>query len=464
MKCIILAGGAGERLWPVSRDLYPKSLLKLDGEKTLVQNVYELALSITNEKNIITITNIRQECDIRLQLKSLTKNPVIISEPAMKNTLAAAASGFTYLSGKKDETVIIMPVDFYIEDKKIFEDCIKKAVEISKKGYICAIGVKPSYCEEGFGYIQAGKKIKDAFKADKFIEKPLKEDIENFIKKGSYYWNTGIYVGKLSVFIKNYKEFAPFIIEKMSKSMFDDCLRIKYEYYANLPEQSIDYGIMEKSCDLTIIELKTNWYDLGSWQSIYNKHKKDIKNNATEGNVVLDKVKNSFVYSSKELVAVSGVQDKIIIETEDAVLVCAKDRAGDINKIVKKLKMNNDSLATISKTVFRPWGYYTCLNEGKGWLTKLINVSPNHKLSLQSHNHRSEHWVVLEGSADVILDDKIYTLQKGRSIDIPVKSKHSLQNNTNKPLKILEVQKGDYISEEDIIRYEDIYGRVDLKV
>ncbi len=461
MKCIILAGGSGERLWPVSRDLYPKSLLKFDGEKTLIQNTYELALSLTSEKNIIVITNIRQAGDITIQLKKITKKPVVISEPGGKNTLAAIASGITYFDSKRDESVLILPVDFKTENKKIFQDTVKKSIEISKKGYITAIGVKPSYCDNGFGYIKPGEKIKNGFIVEKFIEKPEVSQVKEFLKKGGYFWNTGIYTGKISLFKQTLSECAPEIINKFNKDMFDENNTIKFSYYENLPEISIDCAIMEKISNLAFIELKTKWFDLGSWRSIYNKEEKDSKDkNVIIGNVVTDKVKNSFIYSSKELVAVSGLKNKIVIETEDAVLVCEKDRACEIGKLVKYLKKNNHNAVKLSKTVYRPWGYYTCLNEGKGWLTKLICVLPKNKLSLQSHNHRSEHWVILEGKADVVLEDKVHKLEKGNSINIPLKAKHSLQNNTNEPLKILEVQKGDIISEDDIIRYQDMYGRV----
>ncbi len=460
MKCIILAGGSGERLWPLSRDLYPKSLLKLDGDKTLIQNTYEIAAELTSNKNILTITNIRQESDIRLQLKQYAKNIEIISEPLIKNTAPAAASAITYLEGDKDEIVIFLPVDFKIEDIEKFKEAVKKAQLLSKSDLIIALGVKPEYCDNGFGYIKAGEKIKNGFYVEKFIEKPDYNDAKSYINNKDYYWNCGIYIGKLSVFKENFEKYSPEIINKLSKEMFEENNKIKYEYYKNMPEISIDYAIMEKTDKLAFVELKTKWYDLGSWQNIYNKKEKDSKENVIEGNVISEKIQNSLIYSSKDVVAVAGLKDKIVIETEDAILVCSKEKACEINKLVKKLKEEKDKTTLSCKTVYRPWGYYTCLNSGKGYLTKLIYVLPKNRLSLQSHNHRSEHWVVLEGSADVVLEDNTYSLQKGKSIDIPQKAKHSLQNNTDIPLKILEVQRGDYISEDDIIRYQDIYGRV----
>lgn len=460
MKCIILAGGSGERLWPVSRALYPKSLLKLCSGKTLLQNTFETALSIVSAGNILTVTNIRQETDTRLQLKEYCKKPLIISEPMAKNTAPAVALALTYLQGKRDDIAVIMPVDFSIEDKNALIEAINKAKLNAKEGYITAIGIKPDYPETGFGYIKTGENIKNGKKVDKFIEKPSAQVAKSFLDEGNYFWNCGIYVSKISVLLDAIKDCSPSVCQGFSKEMFDENNKIKYEYYEKLPVISIDYAVMEKADNLAFVELKSKWNDMGSWKAIYDNGEKDAKGNVVIGNVLLDKVKNSLVYSSKELVSVCSMNDIAVVETEDAVLVCDKNKTCKVNEIVKKLKSEKSDTTNCHKTVFRPWGFYTCLNGGNGWLSKIITVSPGHKLSLQSHNHRSEHWVVLDGIATVILEGQTHTLQKAQSIDIPLKAKHSLQNHTKDVLKILEVQKGDYISEDDIIRYEDVYGRV----
>ena len=460
MKVIILIGGSGERLWPISRELYPKSLLRLYGEKTLLQNTYEMVLEMVHPKNIISMTNVRQTTDVNLQLKKIYNNPIIISEPMAKNTAPAVASALTYIKNKRDEIVVILPVDFSVDDKEEFLSAINKAKILANNGYIAAIGVRPLYPETGYGYIKAGSSYKTGRKIEKFIEKPSIENANKFIEDKDYFWNCGIYVAKVSVLIEAFQKYAPEIIANMNKEMFDENNKIEYINYEKIPSISIDYAIIEKSDNLAVVELNAKWQDYGSWQAIYNNEMKDKKGNVVHGNVLLDNVKDSFVYSSKELVAVSGMNNIVVIETEDAILVCNKDKAANIDSIVKKLKKKKSETTQLHKTVFRPWGYYTCLNGGQGWLTKIINVSPGHKLSLQSHNHRSEHWVVLEGSATVILDGEKHVLQKRQSINIPVKAKHSLQNLTRQTLKILEVQKGEYISEDDIIRYEDMYGRV----
>lgn len=460
MKCIILAGGSGERLWPISRSTSPKSLLKLDDDKTLLQNTFEMALGLTTSKNIVTVTNVRLVTDTSLQLKPLCKNPIIISEPMSKNTAPAVAAALTFIKGKRDDIVVILPCDFAIQDKELFIDAIEQAKQTARAGYIVSIGIKPSYPEVGFGYIKAGEKLNKGNKVEQFIEKPSLDEASAFIEDGNYFWNCGIFVAKISVLLRAIEKYSPQVCYGFDSEMFDEKNKIKYEYYENIKKISIDYAVMEKTQNLAFVELKTEWKDIGSWQAIYKNSGKDIKGNVVHGNVLLDKVKNSLVYSSKELVTVAGKEDVIVVETEDAVMVCDRNRAGEINKLVSNLKEQKSELIETHKTVFRPWGFYTCLNGGNGWLTKIITVSPGHKLSLQSHNHRSEHWVVLEGQATVILENETHTLEKRQSIDIPVQAKHSLQNHTKEILKILEVQKGDYISEDDIIRYEDVYGRV----
>ena len=460
MNCILLVGGSGERLWPLSRSLYPKPLLKLCGGKTLLQNAYGIAASVVAPRNIVVVANVKQAVNIKLQLNEYVKNPTVLSEPIPKNTAAAVAASLFYLKRKKDDIVVILPVDFSISDVSKFKIAINKAKNLAKEGYITAIGVKPTYPETGYGYLKVSEPLKKGYKIEKFVEKPSLTKAKEYLEDGNYYWNCGIFVAKASVLQEAFEKQAKDIISNMSDAMIDDNGSIKFENYKDINPISFDYAIMEKVDNIAFVELETNWTDMGSWLAVYNNEHKDSKGNVLKGNVVLDKVKNSLIHSSKELVAVSGVSDTIVVETEDAVLVCPKDRTGDIKKVVSKLKKANNELVNVHKTMYRPWGYYTCLNGGKGWLTKVITVSAGQKLSLQSHNHRSEHWVVLEGTATVVLGSEVHILQKRQSINIPVKVKHSLQNHTKEPLKILEVQKGDYLSEDDIIRYEDMYGRV----
>jgi mannose-1-phosphate guanylyltransferase/mannose-6-phosphate isomerase len=266
-------------------------------------------------------------------------------------------------------------------------------------------------------------------------------------------------MGKISVFLNELHKYASDIFSHLEELDFSDN-KINYSVYEKMPSISIDYAVMEKSERIALVELQSDWNDLGSWQSIYNIKNKDENGNVLTGKVVVDNVKNSFIYSQKELVAVSGLENIILVETEDAIMACKLDESQNVKKLYEKLKEKESDTIKLHKTVFRPWGYYTCMNSGEGYLTKTICVLPKQKLSIQSHNHRSKHWVVLEGKALVLLDGKENYLESGDSIDIPLQAKHSLQNPYDTELKIIEVQKGDYISEDDIIRYEDCYGRV----
>lgn len=461
MKAIILAGGSGSRLWPLSREMFPKQLLKLDGEFSLLQETFKRLSNLTPGENIIAVTNIKNFSDVRLQLNSIDKNSVTIAEPLGKNTAPAIACSLEYLYQKSgDDLVIIVPSDHLIKNVQLFTNTVKQAEKLAEAGYIVTFGIKPSYPETGYGYIKTSYNLEDGFKVEKFVEKPDLKTAEKYISEGGYYWNGGIFMAKISTLLNEYEKLAPEIFEGVKHLDFANTTQIEYSIYENMPSISIDYAIMEKSAKIALIELQSDWNDLGSWQSLYDVKEKDPDGNVISGKVIIDNVKNSFVYSQKELVAVSGLEDVIIVETEDAIMACKLNESQNVKNLYEKLKQVSSETIQLHKTVFRPWGYYTCINSGDGYLTKTICVMPKHKLSVQSHNYRSEHWVVLEGTALVLLEDKEYIIKAGGSIDIPVKAKHSLQNPYDSELKIMEVQKGDYISENDIIRYNDIYGRV----
>ncbi len=461
MKAIILAGGSGSRLWPLSRKMYPKQLLKIDDELSLLQSTFNRLSNICGKGNVIAVTNIKNYSDVRLQLESLDGTTVTIAEPLAKNTAPAIACALKYLSRKfEDDIVVIAPSDHLIRDESSFAKSIKDAEYLANLGYIVTFGIKPDCPETGYGYIKAGEKLGTGFKVEKFVEKPNLKTAEKYLADGNYYWNSGIFTAKISTLLDEYSLLAPKIYENTGHLDFSDCTKIDYSVYENLPSISIDYAIMEKSSKIALVELQSDWNDLGSWQSLYAVKEKDRDGNVVTGNVITNNVKNSFIYSQKELVAVSGLENVIIVETEDAIMACKLDESQDVKQLYEKLKEKSSETIQIHKTVLRPWGYYTCLNKGEGYLTKTICVMPKHKLSIQSHNHRSEHWVVLEGTALVILEGKEYVINSGGSIDIPVKAKHSLQNPYDMELKVIEVQKGDYISEDDIIRYDDVYGRV----
>lgn len=462
MKSIILAGGSGSRLWPLSRDLYPKQLLSFDEKESLLQKTFKRLCTFSKPEEIVTVTNIKHSPNIKLQLNAIDKGNIVISEPLGKNTAPAIACTMEYFrqASGEDDVVLIVPSDHLVNRVEDFIKTVQNGIELANKGYIVTFGVKPTYPETGYGYIKTKNTLGSGYEVDCFVEKPDLQTAEKYLKSGEYYWNGGIFMGKISVFLEEFSKYTPDIYANLGKLDFTENTKIDYELYENMQSISIDYAIMEKSDKIALVELLSDWNDLGSWQSIYNVKQKDENGNVLTGKVVVDNVKNSLIYSQKEIVAVSGLEDIILVETADAIMACKMNESQNVKKLYEKLKSKESDATKLHKTVFRPWGYYTCMNGGDGYLTKTICVMPHQKLSIQSHNHRSEHWVVLEGQALVIKDDREYRLNSGDSIDIPVGAKHSLQNPFDEELKIIEVQMGDYISEDDIIRYEDIYGRV----
>ncbi len=462
MKSIILAGGSGSRLWPLSRDEYPKQLLSFDDKESLLQKTFNRLCSFSKPSEIVTITNVKHFQNIKLQLNKIDKNNVVIGEPIGKNTAPAIASTLEYFrqAGTDDDIVLIVPSDHLIKDTEKFNKTVEQGLALAKQGNIVTFGIKPNYPETGYGYIKVGAPLSCGYKVEKFEEKPDFETAKKYLESGEYYWNGGIFMGKISTFLSEFEKYAPDIYSNLPELNFLQDLKIKYSVYEKMPSISVDYAIMEKSDKIALVELLSDWNDLGSWQSMYKVKDKDSDGNVLTGKVITEGVKNSLIYSQKEVVAVSGLENIILVETEDAIMACKMDESQDVKKLYEKLKSVESDTIKLHKTVFRPWGYYTCMNSGEGYLTKTICVLPKQKLSVQSHNHRSEHWVVLEGEALVLLDGEKHYIKSGESIDIPVQAKHSLQNPYDKELKIIEVQKGDYISEDDIIRYEDCYGRV----
>lgn len=460
MKSIILAGGSGSRLWPLSRDLYPKQLLSFDEEESLLQKTFNRLCSFSKPEEIVTVTNIKHNPNIKLQLNSINKENVVISEPLSKNTAPAIACTMEYFrqTSKEDDVVLIVPSDHLVKRIDDFTKTVQNALKLAEQGYIVTFGIKPTYPETGYGYIKTKNPLSVGYKVDCFVEKPDLPTAEKYLASGEYYWNGGIFMGKISVFLEEFAKYTPDIYNNLSRLDFTKETKIDYDIYEDMPSISIDYAIMEKSDKIALVELLSDWNDLGSWQSIYNIKPKDKNGNVLTGKVVVDNVKNSLIYSQKEIVAVSGLENVILVETADAIMACPINQSQSVKKLYEKLKETDAT--KLHKTVFRPWGYYTCMSEGDGYLTKTICVMPKQKLSVQSHNYRSEHWVVLEGKALVIKEDEEFYLNVGDSIDIPVKVKHSLQNPFDNELKIIEVQQGDYISEDDITRYEDCYGRV----
>lgn len=463
MYGLILAGGSGSRLWPLSRELYPKQLLNIQNTESLLQATFLRLKEYIEPQKIISMTGIKHFSSVKYQLSSIAENPVVLSEPISKNTAPAIILAAKYISvvSKDDPVILVVPSDHMIKNTTDFIKTVKEGEEIAKQGYIVTFGIKPSYPETGFGYINTkNENICSGFKVNKFVEKPNKELAEKYLANGNYFWNSGIFMFKASTLLEEASKCAPEIYKLLNNFDFTASSEIPFTEFDKMPNISIDYAVMEKSDKIALVGLQSDWNDLGSWKSIYDVSKKDENGNVKIGHVLDEGSKNSFVYSSSKLVATIGLEDIVLVETEDAILACKTDKSQDVKKIFDTLKKQNDNTHLVHKTVYRPWGYYTVLGQGNGFLTKMIHVNPGQKLSVQSHNYRSEHWVVLEGTAKVVLEGKEHILSPGHSVDIAVKAIHSLQNPFEEDLKIIEVQKGDPLIEEDIVRYEDMYGRV----
>ncbi len=478
LYALILAGGSGSRLWPMSRELYPKQLLKLNQKNTLFEATFLRLIENFDDKNIISITNIKHEPGVRIQLKTLkekfcrNEDYKIITEPIGRNTAPAIALAAKYIkneAGRRvDPIILVVPSDHLILDDKKFSKAIDDGIKLAKEGFIVTFGIKPSKIDTGFGYIktQKNKKITEidpeALKVAEFKEKPDYDTAKEYVDSGKYFWNAGIFMFKYSVMISEMKKHSKDILTLLDDMEIHTNAQptVEYQAFKKMPDISIDYAVMEKSKKIALIQLDCGWNDLGSWEAIYDISKKDKKGNCITGNVIDVESQNSMIYSTSKLVTTIGLKDTIVVETEDAVLVCDKSKSQDVKKIYNELKERNDDSHKVHKTVFRPWGYYTVIQEGEGFLTKCIMVNPKGKLSLQLHHHRSEHWVVLEGKAFVIKGKEEHVLMPGEHIDLAIEEVHSLQNPYDEPVKILEVQRGDILDENDIERLEDIYGRV----
>jgi len=453
MKSIILAGGSGTRLWPLSRELYPKQFIKLLSE-SLFQKTLKRAILFSHPEDIFIVTNEKQKflvLDQIAEMKIKIPKENVIIEPIARNTLPAIYYAVLKIAESGHSIVSVFPSDHVIAINSNYKSVFKKAVDLADK-YIVTFGIKPNKPHTGYGYIKPGEKINGGFKVEKFVEKPDKHKAKEFIEKG-YLWNSGMLLFNTKIFIEECKRLASEIVEAFENG--GDLAEI----YSSLPNISVDYGLLEKSNKVAVVKLDVNWNDVGSFDALYEIMKKDSSKNAIKGNCIVIDSKNNLLYSERLLAAI-GLEELIVVDTRDAILICSRKDAQKVKEVVRILKNIGDSRAESHTIVYKPWGSYTVLEENQFYKIKRITVLPKKRLSLQMHYHRSEHWVVVKGTAKVQVGDKEFLLRSGESAFVPAGVKHRLENPGLVPLEVIEVQIGEYLSEDDIIRIEDDFGRL----
>ncbi len=459
---LLLAGGSGTRLWPISRELFPKQLTSLCGEHSLLQITVKRLLSPIEKENILIVSGESQYFNIKKHLEEIGigGSGNIISEPCGRNTAPAILLGVLEILKHNDDAIIfVFPADHIISDQKEFENSLRAATQLANKDYIVTFGIKPYHPETGYGYIEAGSKIdENGFSIKRFTEKPDIEKAIEFLEIGSYYWNSGMFCFKASTIIEEFESYHPKILSELNKLVSKN-KKISTKEYENLPSISIDYAIMEKTSKGAVLPSDFGWSDIGSWKSLFDFVPKNSENNFINGDVILNKTKNSFIKSNGRLIAVNCLEGIAVIDTPDATLVTSLNKSIEIKSIVNKLKEENRKEYNIHTTDYRPWGYYTVIEESDNSKVKRIVVYPGAKLSLQKHHHRSEHWVVVKGTAKVVNGDQTTILKENESIFVPKGNKHRMENPGDENLHIIEVQYGDYLGEDDIVRIEDDFGR-----
>jgi mannose-1-phosphate guanylyltransferase len=462
---VILSGGSGTRLWPLSRKLHPKQFIDLVNDTTLFQDtILRLPKNVANP---LIICNEEHRFLAAEQLRQIHKESNgIILEPIGKNTAPAIAlAALKFINNGEDPLLLVLSADHLIQNIDAFHQSIKIAGKLAEKNKLVTFGIVPDKAETGYGYIKANiDNTADYYKIQSFTEKPNEEDAKKYLDSGNYLWNSGMFMFKASVYLNELEKFEPEILNTCKKSCQTeykdkDFIRLNNDEFYQCPEQSIDYAVMENTKDAVVVPLDANWSDIGSWDALWETKNKDDNGNVSEGDVILDKVKNTYAYSSNRLVSVAGVENLVIVDTQDALLVTDKKHSQNIKNIVKQLKDNNRPEADNHRKVFRPWGYYDSIDSDSGFQVKRILVNPGAKLSLQKHRHRAEHWVVVKGSAKVTCGDKVFTLRENQSTYIPKGEVHRLENTEKIALEIIEIQTGDYLGEDDIIRLEDDYQR-----
>ena len=484
---VILCGGSGTRLWPLSRAGFPKQFLVLSGDganTSLFQQAIERIYSIADDQNEIDqaliVTNEDQRFLALDQLRELKEvRATLLLEPVGRNTAPALTMAALYAQEQDpngDAILVVTPADQTIKNSAAFTKALKQAVIIAKEGVIAILGITPTTPETGYGYIKTsqdiGAKVSQQFIVDRFVEKPDAQTAKSYIEEGGYFWNGGMFVLKASVWLAALKEFRPDILLATKKALEDKesdvtadaiFIRPSAKSFKTIPSESIDYAVIEKcpqsQFPIKMVELDAGWNDLGAWDAVWQVGSQDKEGNVTSGDTLISNTKNSLIHASTRLVSAVGVENLIIVETADAVLVADRKNSQDVKSIVSQLEAQKREEKNLHRKVSRPWGWYDSVDEGERFKVKRIQVKPGASLSLQMHHHRAEHWIVVKGTAEITNGSEVLVLHENQSTYIPQGQIHRLVNPGKTPLEIIEVQSGSYLGEDDIVRFEDTYGR-----
>ncbi|MRI34320.1 mannose-1-phosphate guanylyltransferase/mannose-6-phosphate isomerase [Endozoicomonas sp. OPT23] len=465
-----MSGGSGSRLWPQSRSLYPKQFLPLVNDQTMLQNTISRLDGLNSVSAPLVIANEEHRFLVAEQFRQMGRKALaIMLEPVGRNTAPAVAlAALKALNHEEEPLLLVLAADHVIQDVEAFHQAVEAALPAARNGKLVTFGIVPTHPETGYGYINASTSFEDksAFiPVRKFVEKPDLEKAQSYLASGNYYWNSGMFLFKASRYLEELEKFRPDILKVCKKSMVVqdtdlDFVRLDEDVFKACLDESIDYAVMEKTTDAVVVPLNAGWSDVGSWSSLADISEEDDAGNATLGDVILHDTRNTYVRSEKKLIATVGVDDLVITESDDAILVAHKNQVQDVKKIVERLKQEDRSEAKLHRKVYRPWGAYDSIDAGERFQVKRITVKPGARLSLQKHYHRAEHWIVVKGTALVTNGDKELLLTENQSTYIPIGEVHRLENPGKFDLEMIEVQSGGYLSEDDIVRFEDTYGRV----
>ena len=466
---VVMAGGTGSRLWPLSRELYPKQFLTVSGESSMLQQTVSRLKGINHAAPLI-ICNEEHRFIAAEQLRtSSVAHSSIILEPVGRNTAPAIAlAAFQALKNAEENEepiLLVLAADHLIEDTLAFQSSINKALPFAEEGKLVTFGIVPTSPETGYGYIKGGESNGEGFVVDEFVEKPDFKTAQSYMNSGEYYWNSGMFLFKASRYIEELKKFSPDILNACEASMADttpdvDFVRVNKEAFQSCPDDSIDYAVMEKTDSALVVPMDAGWSDVGSWSALWDVSEKDENNNVVKGDIISVNSQSNYLLSENKLIAAVGVENLVVVETKDAILVSHKDNVQDVKTVVNQLKKDGRTEHKLHREVYRPWGKYDSLDFGARDQVKRITVKPGAKLSIQMHHHRAEHWIVVSGTAKVTNGDKTILLTENESTYIPIGQIHALENPGVLPLELIEVQSGSYLGEDDIVRFEDRYGRV----